>query len=126
VLTGWLRDVSSPTVQRQASYWVARTLLARREFALAYSVASAAWSAPGAQGNAELRWRLAGVAGLAARTLAVSPDFASMLAHSTTDRQALEAAWPDRGARYFARPDLALLLRTPSQPDERIGPRLPQ
>ena len=114
VVMTWLRDASSPTVQRQATYWVARTLLARREYMQAYSVASAAWSAPGALGNAELRWRLATVAGLAARTLAVSPDSASMHAHATTDRQTLEAAWPDRGARYFARPDFTVLRLTSS------------
>ena len=108
VLTGWLKDASTPTLRRELSYWLARTLVARRELAPAYTIASEAWSTPGAKANAEVRWRLAAVAAQAAGGLTVSPDGETLHAHARTDRQGLEVTWRDHAA-YFARPDLARL-----------------
>jgi tetratricopeptide (TPR) repeat protein len=103
---------TSPVTRRELRYWAARTLLARGEKAAAHALAVAAWSEAGAKTNAEIRWRLAALAGVAAQGLALVPDSASMLAHSATDRQALEAAWRTHSQRYLARPDLSLLRKS--------------
>ncbi|HYN07957.1 MAG TPA: protein kinase [Vicinamibacterales bacterium] len=104
----WIRD-ASPALQRELSYWVAQTLLARGERATAHATAVAAWSAAGAQGNHELRWRLAALAAQAANGPATSPDGVTMRTHANTDMQALTAAWPGQATTYFARPDLTAL-----------------
>ena len=58
IIARWASESSSPTARRQISYWVAQTLLARREPAMAYAIATEALAAPATRGNSELRWRL--------------------------------------------------------------------
>jgi tetratricopeptide (TPR) repeat protein len=112
-IADWARASSSAVTRRELSYWIAQTLLARGQHALAYSAASAALAEPGAQGNAELGWRLAAVAALAAKGRAASTDGASMSARASTNVRDLTAAWGAAHAdMYFARPDLQALRKT--------------
>jgi hypothetical protein len=110
-IAAWPQQTRSPKAQRDMSYWSAQTLLARHDATRAYSIASAAWSAPAGKGNAELRWRLAAVATLAARAMTPRPDSAT-IPRADDDLRQLITAWDKPSAAYLARPDLAALRRT--------------
>jgi serine/threonine protein kinase len=114
VIAQWPHDATAPVLQRELSFWAAATLIERHQNVLAYAVASEAWSLPGAQGNLELRWRLAAVAAEASRGIAVPPDGANMPGRATSDAGQLTTTWAGDAAAYFARPDLAVLRRNVS------------
>jgi tetratricopeptide (TPR) repeat protein len=105
-------DVGSAAA-REARYWEARAALARQDYARAFALAHAAWSAPGAAGNAEARWRLAAIAAVsAAKTRPPpQPDGATMPAHATAAIDQLTTAWAETAATYFRRHDLATLRK---------------
>jgi tetratricopeptide (TPR) repeat protein len=108
-IVGWLGEAGSPLQQRELSYWVALALLERREYALAYEVASQAGSAQAAQANPELMWRLAAIASRAAQRLPSAPIGASIGGLGATDRERLKTLWGDHAGAYFSRADLMTL-----------------
>ena len=113
-IAAWPGQASSPALGRELTYWVARTLIERRSFDLAYQVSQLAWEAPPARTNLELRWRMAALAAQAAANQPAAPNAASGATMRTAARdelQALLGQWSQAGATYVARPDLAALRK---------------
>jgi len=104
----WGEALASPA-QREARYWVARTLVARGERTMACNVVDAALGTARVRDNAELRWRFAATRLLAGGGGAMPPADASVLAGAVRDVAALVTAWRGATAAYFARADLAPL-----------------
>ena len=103
-------DPGSATDNREGCYWEALALLRQQQFQRALDVAQGAWSAPGAKGNPELRWRLAALAWLAAQNLKPVPDdSANMRALAQSDWNALEKSWGEATRPYISRPDIVAL-----------------
>lgn len=106
VIAGWLAEVTSlgtPVGQkRELTYWVALTLLARKDAAVAGQLAGAEWAAVGEKGSPELRWRLAAAAGLSGATMPRATE---------TGVQALRTLWAGYDASaYFRRADFTPLV----------------
>jgi tetratricopeptide (TPR) repeat protein/tRNA A-37 threonylcarbamoyl transferase component Bud32 len=104
----WPREAGSPESRSEVSYWVARTLQARRENARAHELVEASWAELAGRGSPELRWRLAAVANLPAPTQigATIPPRAA-----ADEVQKLRALWGAYDSKpYFARADLKPLL----------------
>jgi tetratricopeptide (TPR) repeat protein len=113
VVTSWPATASSAVARREWSYWVSRTLLARREAALAYQVAAAALAEAPARQNQELCWRLDAVTALAARLAPDAGDRAAAVARATTGLNALTAAWgtDPTASLYGSRLDFVVLKK---------------
>jgi tetratricopeptide (TPR) repeat protein len=107
----WPAETSDAFLQRETSYWVAVTLLARGAPALAFTVANDALTTMGPQGNPELGWRLAAAAAVAARNTKESAVAAGLTARVQTDIKQIEATWAAAAGVYFSRADLAALRR---------------
>jgi tetratricopeptide (TPR) repeat protein/predicted Ser/Thr protein kinase len=103
VIAGWLGDFTSVWQKRDLTYWVVRTLLARKDGPAAGRLAADEWAAVGEQGSPELRWRLAAAAGLSGATM---PPRAT-----ETGVQALRTLWAGYDASaYFRRADFTPLV----------------
>jgi hypothetical protein len=112
LIAGWPLATPLPVLRRELSYWVADTLLARKDYRAAFDVAFAAWSDAGGAANHELRWRLASVALLALRGLPAVPNGATIPPSFKPDLDQLAGEWgPAAVELYFRRPDLAALRR---------------
>jgi len=109
-IAGWPQGAGTPVSQRDLSYWAALTLLERREYSLAVTLATQAASSPPAEANPELHWRLMAIADKAGRRLTAGPaNGASISARAATDVQQLVALWGGQATAYLARLDLAAL-----------------
>lgn len=109
-IAGWPAEASNPALGRELAYWVARTLLLRRP-ALALTVSESARTAVPAQGNLELRWRLAALSAQASSTAPNPGGGATMRTAARDDLRTLLAQWSGQGVTYIARPDLAALRK---------------
>lgn len=110
-IAGRPTEASSPALGRELAYWTARTLLRRRSPVLALTVTESARTAVPAQGNLELRWRMAA---LAAQISSAAPNpsaGATMRTAARDDLRTLLAQWSEAGVTYIARPDLAALRK---------------
>ena len=107
-LTKWMDESSSKALRREVGFWVAQTLVARREFDEAQRLAGALLEETAIRGNDELQWRLRALAAFAGPGQP-GADHASMRAAALQEIQALKAAWSAHADGYFARPDLAPL-----------------
>jgi hypothetical protein len=105
-IAAWPSESTSPTEMRELSYWCASTLLYRREYTLASSVATSALAGLRDHDNPELEWQLAMVAAQAASAASTSETGATMRALATTSLQRLARIFGSQAAAYFARPDL--------------------
>lgn len=103
VIVGWLGEVTAVGQKRELTYWVALTLLARKDPAGAGRLAAAEWEGAGENGSPELRWRLAAAAGLSGATM---PPRAT-----DTGVQALRTLWAGYdSSAYFRRADFTSLV----------------
>jgi hypothetical protein len=97
---------------REISYWLARAFLARADYQRAYDTAKATRSAPGAQGDIELAWRMDAIAADAASRLTnIAELSATMAAESDRNVAQLAAAWGNAVKTYLERSDLRGLRR---------------
>ena len=113
-IAAWPGQAASPALGRELTYWVARTLIERRRFDLAYKVSQAAWDAQPARTNLELRWRMAALAAQALANQSATADAATGATMRTSARdelQTLLGQWSQAGTAYVARPDLAALRK---------------
>lgn len=108
-IVGWLALTQSLANRRELSYWVAQTILARRDPNLALSIASAEFEKPVLKANIELRWRLSAIADRAIRAGATPGTSANYKAVSDDDVRRVIAELAGDATAYFARPDLAAL-----------------
>lgn len=110
-IAAWPGEASSPALGRELAFWAARTLLARRSPGLALTVTEKARTAVPAQGNLELRWRLAALAAQASSALPNHGASATMRTAARDDLRTLLAQWSEQGTTYIARPDLSALRK---------------
>jgi tetratricopeptide (TPR) repeat protein len=103
---------TSPVTRRELVFWVARTLIARREGAQATALISAELETPALKDNVELRWRLNALAERAVRAGATPAQAAAYRASADEDARRLTADWAGDATAYFARPDLAALRQS--------------
>ncbi len=109
-IAAWPSQASRPSFVRECAYWVARTLLLRREPGRARTLVEDAWGAAPVRNNLELRWRLAAVAAQASADGGTGTG-ATMRTSARDDLAALLGQWAAQGTRYGTRPDLAPLMR---------------
>jgi tetratricopeptide (TPR) repeat protein len=107
-----LTGTSSAATRRDLAYWVADTLLLRKDPTLALSVLSAELASPVLKDNLELRWRLNALADRAVRAGAKPAQAVNYKALADDDVRRLIADWAGDATAYFARTDLAVLRQS--------------
>jgi tetratricopeptide (TPR) repeat protein len=107
-----LTGVSAAAIRRDLAYWVADTLLLRKDPTLALSVVTAELASPVLKDNVELRWRLNALADRAVRAGATPAQTVNYKAAADDDVRGLIAEWAGDATAYFARTDLAVLRQS--------------
>jgi tetratricopeptide (TPR) repeat protein len=105
----WMEETTARAVRREVGYWVAQTLVARRQFDEARQLSTAMLAEPGIKGNSELQWRLSALTGLLDQNVTQRGGGSASIRAALREIETLKAAWLTHADGYFARPDLAEL-----------------
>jgi tetratricopeptide (TPR) repeat protein len=107
---------AAPSLVRERQYWQAAAALARGRAAAALAEAERGLSLLGEISNDELRWRLASLGAVAARSLGQADKARAMQASAREALARLRSDWPGGVDIYLKRPDLAELRSWLGQP----------